>query len=63
MLDEWAGDTHLQLQFIERGKPIQNAFIESFNSRIREKCLNERVFVSLDDAWRKIEDLRQDYNQ
>jgi Integrase core domain len=32
---------------------IQNAFIESFNSRLREQCLNEHVFVSLDDAGRK----------
>jgi len=63
VLDEWAGDNHVQLQFIEPGKPIQNAFIESFNSRLREECLNEHVFVSLDDARRKIEAWRQDYNQ
>lgn len=36
-------------------RPLQNAFIESFNSRLREECLNEHVFVSLDDARRKIE--------
>jgi putative transposase len=45
----------MKLQFIELRKPIQNAYIESFNSRLREECLNEHVFVSFDDACRKIE--------
>jgi putative transposase len=40
----------VKLQFIEPGKPTQSAFIESSNSRLREECLNEHVFVSLDDA-------------
>ena len=62
MLDQWAYDNHVRLQFIEPGKPIQNAFIESFNSRFREECLNEHVFVSLDDARRKIEQWRGRYN-
>lgn len=48
---------------VEPGKPIQNAFIESFNSRLREECLNEHVFVSLDDARRKIEQWRVQYNR
>jgi hypothetical protein len=43
------------LQFIEPGKPIQNAHIESFNARLRKECLNEHVFVSLDDARSEIE--------
>jgi putative transposase len=55
VLDQWACDNQVRLQFIEPGKPIQNAFIESFNSRFREEYLNEHVFVSLDDARRKIE--------
>jgi putative transposase len=59
MLDQWAYDNHVQLRFIEPGKPIQNAFIESFNSRFREECLNEHVFVSLHDARRKIEQWRR----
>jgi putative transposase len=63
VLDQRASDNHVQLQFIEPGKPIQNAFIESFNSRLREECLNQHVFISLDDARRKIEAWRQDYNQ
>jgi putative transposase len=62
VLDQWACDSNVRLQFIEPGKPIQNAFIESFNSRLREECLNEHVFVSLDDARRKIEHWRKRYN-
>jgi putative transposase len=62
-LDQWAYEHGVRLQFIEPGKPIQNAFIESFNSRFREECLNEHVFVSLADARRKIEQWRMVYNQ
>jgi len=62
-LDQWAYDNQVRLHFIEPGKPIQNAFIESFNSRLREECLNEHVFVSLDDARRKIEQWRIEYNR
>jgi putative transposase len=63
VLDQWAFERGVKLQFIEPGKPIQNAFIESFNSRLREECLNEHVFVSLDDARNKIENWRIDYNR
>jgi putative transposase len=63
VLDQWAHDNKVRLQFIEPGKPIQNAFIESFNSRLREECLNQHVFVSLDDARQKIEAWRRDYNE
>jgi putative transposase len=62
-MDEWAYRSGVRLQFIEPGKPIQNAFVESFNSRLREECLNEQVFVSLDDARRKIETWREQYNR
>ncbi len=55
VLDQWAYERGVKLQFIEPGKPIQNAFVESFNSRLREECLNEHGFVSLDDARNKIE--------
>jgi hypothetical protein len=51
VLDQWAYEHGVRLQFIEPGK--QNAHIESFNARLREKCLNEHVFVSLDDARSK----------
>ena len=62
-LGQWAYDHGVQLQFIEPGKPIQNAHIESFNARRREECLNEHVFVSLNDARRKIEQWRIAYNR
>jgi len=54
-------DHRLQLQFIELGKPVHNVYIESFNARLREECLNEHAFVSLDDACDKIEKWRIEY--
>ncbi len=63
VLDQWAYHNQVRLQFIEPGEPIQNAFIESFNSRLREECLNQHVFVSLDDARSKIEQWRIEYNR
>jgi putative transposase len=48
--------------YIEPGKPVQNAFIESFNSKLRDECLNEYVFTSLAEARVIIEAWRQDYN-
>ena len=62
-LDQWAYENGVRLQFIEPGKPIQNAHIESFNARLREESLNEHVFVSLDDARSKIEKWRIEYNR
>jgi putative transposase len=48
--------------YIEPGKPVQNAFIESFNSKLRDECLNEYVFTTLAEARAIIERWRQDYN-
>jgi putative transposase len=48
--------------YIEPGKPVQNAFIESFNSKLRDECLNEYVFSSLGEARAIIEAWRHDYN-
>jgi putative transposase len=48
--------------YIQPGKPVQNAFIESFSSRLRDECLNEHVFVSLNEAREIIEAWRHDYN-
>jgi putative transposase len=60
-LTQWA-DTHgVRLRFIEPGKPVQNAHIESFHGRFRDECLND-WFLSLVDARRIIEAWRQDYN-
>ena len=61
-LDEWAWRRGVQLDFIRPGKPVENAFIESFNGRLRDECLNVNEFISLDDAKMKIEVWRRDYN-
>ena len=62
-LDEWAYRNKVHLNFIEPGKPNQNAFIESFNGRFRDECLNEHWFANLGEARRIIEAWRIDYNQ
>jgi putative transposase len=62
-LDAWADEHHVKLDFIRPGKPVDNCFIESFNARVRDECLNVNVFVSLADARRKIETWRVDYNE
>ena len=54
-LEDWAYQRGVQLDFICLGKPRENAFIESFNGRLRDECLNVHQFLSLDDARRKIE--------
>jgi putative transposase len=51
------------LHFIDLGKPVQNAFVESFNGKFREECLNQHWFTDLDDARRTIEQWRNDYNR
>ncbi len=48
--------------YIEPGKPVQNAFVESFNSKLRDECLNEHVFLTLAEARKIIEAWRHDYN-
>lgn len=48
-LDAWAAQHGVHLHFIQPGKPVQNAFIESFNGKFRDKCLNEHWFVTLQD--------------
>jgi putative transposase len=53
---------NLKLNYIEPGKPIQNAFVESFNGKFRDECLNEQWFVSLREAKEKIERWREYYN-
>jgi putative transposase len=62
-LDVWAYRNQVQLHFIQPGKPAQNSFVESFNSRVREECLNQNWFTGLNDARRQIENWRVDYNQ
>jgi putative transposase len=62
-LAAWSEQRGVRLDFIQPGKPAQNAYIESFNGRLRDECLNANWFTSLSDARRKIENWRQDYNQ
>jgi putative transposase len=63
VLDQWAWRNRVRLHFIDPGKPTQNAFIESFNGRFRDECLNENWFLDLADARRIIEAWRIDYNR
>lgn len=58
----WTLEQKVRQEFIEPGKPVQNAFVESFNGRFREECLNTHWFTSLADAQRKIAAWREDYN-
>ncbi len=61
-LDKWAQRNRVRLHFIDPGKPVQNAFIESFNGKFRDECLNEHWFLDLEDARKTIEAWRIDYN-
>ena len=61
-LDEWAYCKGVKLNFIRPGKPIENAYAESFIGRLRDECLNENWFISLKDARDIIESWRIDYN-
>jgi putative transposase len=62
VVDQWAYQNQVALHFIERGKPTQNAFIESFNGKFRDECLNQNWFVDLRHARKVIESWRVDYN-
>jgi putative transposase len=62
-LAAWSEERGVRLDFIQPGKPAQNAYAESFNGRLRDECLNANWFTSLRDARRKIETWRQDYNE
>ena len=53
----------VELKFIQPGKPVQNAYIESFNGKFRDECLNQHWFLNLEDARKEIEKWRKDYNQ
>lgn len=62
-LIDWFHQNKIEHETITPGKPNENAFIESFNSRFRDECLNEHVFRDLADAREKIEYWRGDYNE
>ena len=61
-LDRWAYWNKVALDFSRPGTPSDNAFIEAFNSRFRQECLNEHWFLTLQDAQEKIEAWRLEYN-
>ena len=62
-LDQWAYLNGVELEFSRPGKPTDNAFIEAFNARVRQECLNENWFLSLGDAQEKVELWRRNYNE
>jgi putative transposase len=62
-LEDWAFLRGVQLDFIRPGKPVENAFIEAFNRRLRDECLNVHRFASLADAKAKIAAWWLDHNQ
>jgi putative transposase len=60
---KWTTDMSVAWRYIQPGKPMQNGFMESFNGKLRDECLNEHVFSSLAEARRVIEAWRVDYNE
>jgi len=62
-MDAWAYQYGVQLNFIRPGRPVENSYIESFNGRLRDECLNVEVFFALADVRDKLELWRRDYNQ
>lgn len=63
VLDRWAYENGVELDFSRRGTPTDNAMVESFNGRLRQECLNAHCFLSLADARSKIEAWRRFYNE
>jgi len=62
-MDVWAYQNGVQLDFIRPGRPVENSYIESFNGRLRDECLNVEVFFTIADVRQKLERWRKDYNQ
>lgn len=62
-LDRWAYQNQVVLDFIRPGKPVDNCYIESFNSRFREECLNSHYFDSISEAKLLVDDWRKKYNE
>lgn len=59
---DWCSDKNIMVEWIQPGKPTQNAYIESFNGKFRDEFLNENLFIDVDDAQVKAEKWRQYYN-
>jgi putative transposase len=62
-MEAWAYQYRVDLDFIRPGRPVENGYIESFNGRLRDECLNVEVFFALADVREKLERWRQDYNR
>ena len=62
-LDAWAYQRGVKLQFIRPGKPVENGYVESFNGKLRNECLNQHWFTDLLDARRLIDEWRIDFNE
>ena len=58
----WQQQRGVEWHYIAPGKPMQNVFVESYNGRLRDECLNEHLFANLKDARKIIEEWRTDYN-
>jgi putative transposase len=58
----WAEEKGVKHHFINPGRPMQNAYIESFNGKFRDECLNQHWFSDLQEAKRMIEEWRKGYN-
>lgn len=58
----WSKEHDIEWHYIAPGKPQQNGFIESFNARLRDECLNETIFTSLAQARSVLAAWRHDYN-
>jgi len=63
LLDQWAFLNKVELDFSRPGKPSDNAYIEAFNSRLRQERLNASWFLSMADARQRINEWRDDYNE
>jgi hypothetical protein len=62
-MEAWAYQNDEKLDLIRPGKPVENGYIESFNGRLRDECLNGEIFFDLADTREKLERWRRDYNE
>jgi putative transposase len=60
---KWCQEKEIRWDYIQPGKPYQNGYIESFNGKLRDECLNENWFTDLNEARRVVEEWREEYNE
>lgn len=63
VFDEWASEHNIELDFIPPGRPNQNGFVESFNGKFRDECLNVSIFQTMEEASKEIQEWVCDYNK